>query len=134
MKIGIPKERRPGEQRVAAVPETVSKMVKGGFEVHVEKNAGLGAFIEDDEFANAGAIIEHDLPNLLQQADVILKVRRPIVFKEEKNQLRQQSTIIGPLDPFRHPDLIESLQSQKATAFSLDLLPRIARAQSMDIL
>lgn len=138
MKVGIPKEGTPGEQRVAAVPDTVARMVKAGMEVIVESGAGLGSYIEDKDYLLAGAKIEPDHASVFHQADVVLKVFRPILDektgKHELDYLRDSATLIAPLYPTRNPDLITKLIEKKITAFSLDLLPRIARAQSMDIL
>lgn len=132
MKIGIPKEGVPGEQRVAAVPDTISKMVKAGMEVIMESGAGLGSYIDDKDFIAAGAKIETDHAAVFQQADVILKVIRPT--QDEIDYMREGATLIAPLYPARNPDLVTKLMAKKITSFSLDLVPRIARAQSMDIL
>jgi NAD(P) transhydrogenase subunit alpha len=137
MKIGIPKEMTPGERRVAAVPETVAKMIKAGMEVFVESEAGIAAYVDDNDYIKAGAKIV-DATTLFNQSDTILKVNRPL-FDEKKSAheidfFKEKSTLIAPLFPSRNPDLIAKLREKKITAFSLDLLPRIARAQSMDIL
>lgn len=132
MKIGIIKEVLPEETRVAAVPETVAKMIKNGMEVLVESGAGNRSAISDSDFTKAGAKIEANSSTLLNEADVLLKVQRPL--NDEALRLKDHSTLIAPLYPLQNPDLIKVLESKKITAFSLDLLPRIARAQSMDIL
>ncbi|MBX3709122.1 MAG: Re/Si-specific NAD(P)(+) transhydrogenase subunit alpha [Gammaproteobacteria bacterium] len=138
MKIGIPKEIIPGERRVAAVPETVAKMVKAGMEVTIEAGAGLGSYISDNDYLHAGAKIEPDHQNLFNQANIVLKVHRPIQDNQtgvhELDHMKEKTVLIAPLYPTHHPDLVAKLTARKITAFSLDLLPRIARAQSMDIL
>jgi H+-translocating NAD(P) transhydrogenase subunit alpha len=138
MKIGIPSEVVPEERRVAAVPETVSKMIKADMKVSVEQGAGLKSYIDDTAYTQAGAIIAPDHPSVLGHADVILKVHPPVVDaktgKHELDFMRDQTTLIAPLYPTRNRDLVEKMLTKKITSFSLDLLPRIARAQSMDIL
>lgn len=132
MKIGIPREGVPGEQRVAAVPDTITKMIKTGMEVIIESGAGLGSYINDKDFILAGAKIETNHAAVFQQADVILKVYRPTL--EEADNMRDGAALIAPLYPARNPDLVATFMKKKITSFSLDLVPRIARAQSMDIL
>lgn len=137
MKIGILKEVVPDERRVAAVPETVAKMVKASMEVFVESSAGKNSYIDDADYTQAGARIQPDYQLVYNQADVILKVYRPIQNASGENEIdcmREATTLIAPLYPMRNPELVSALASKKMTAFSLDLLPRIARAQSMDIL
>lgn len=138
MKIGIPKEIYPQETRAAATPETVEKMIKAGLEVLIEAGAGNLSFIEDKDYQKANAKIINNREALYNEANIILKVHPPIF--DEKNNLHEidliknQSILIGPLYPSRNQDLISKINEKKITAFSLDLLPRIARAQSMDIL
>jgi NAD(P) transhydrogenase subunit alpha len=132
MKIGIPKEILTGERRVAAVPDTVSKMVKAGLEVLVESGAGVGSFIEDREFEAAGARIAPDARTVLGQADLILKVNRPTAH--EADAMREGSLLIGFLQPFAGPEVIRKLAARKVSALSMELVPRITRAQRMDSL
>lgn len=138
MKVGIPKEILPEERRVAAVPQTVAKMVNAGMEVLVESGAGFYAYIEDKEYEKVGAKIETNIETLFNQADIVLKVQRPI-FDQKKGKheiqlMKEKAILIGILLPLTHPDIIERLNEKKLTSFSLDFLPRIARAQSMDVL
>jgi NAD(P) transhydrogenase subunit alpha len=137
MKVGILKEIAPGERRVAAVPETVAKMIKTGMEVFVESGAGAQAYLEDKAYEEAGAKIV-DANAVFNQSDTILKVHRPLLAAKESiheiDLFKENTILIAPLFPTRHPDLVTKLIEKKITAFSLDLLPRIARAQSMDIL
>lgn len=138
MKIGIPKEIAPGERRVAATPETVAKMIKAGMEVLVETGAGLLSFLEDKNYTEAGAKILPESQAIYAEADVIFKVQRPMQNEasgvHEVDFIREKATLIAPLFPSLFPELVAQLNAKKITAFSLDLLPRIARAQSMDIL
>lgn len=130
--IGVIKEVTPDEKRVAATPETVSLMQKCELAVSIEHNAGNGALISDESYHAAGASICKDAKSTLEQANVILKVQRPST--SEIALLPEKSVLIASLAPQRFPDLIKELNNRKITLFSLDLLPRIARAQSMDIL
>lgn len=132
MKIGIIKELSPEERRVAAVPDTVSKMVKTGMEVLVESGAGSASSIEDKEYEQAGAKIFSSVESVLNEADIVLKVQRP--NEKEINLLKEETVLIAPLYPIQNPDVVIQLNNKRVTAFSLDMLPRIARAQSMDIL
>lgn len=138
MKIGIPREVIPEEKRVAAVPETVGKMIKAGMEVLVEAGAGFLSHIDDSAYQQAGAKISPDHPSLFKQSDVILKVNKPVMDEmshiHELDMMNEGTTLIAPLYPTRNPDLIKKMLEKKITSFSLDLVPRIARAQSMDIL
>lgn len=138
MKIGIPKELLPDECRVAAVPETVAKMVKAGMAVSVESGAGLNAHITDSEYEKAGATIETDTTKLFSQSDIILKVQAPMLNSARDNHeihfMKEGATLIGFFLPLTHIDIIQRLNNKKITMFSMDFLPRIARAQSMDVL
>ncbi|MEO3431063.1 Re/Si-specific NAD(P)(+) transhydrogenase subunit alpha [Pelagibius sp. CAU 1746] len=132
MKIAIPKEQRPDESRVAASPETVKKLINLGFEVAVEKGAGLGAAIPDAAYEAAGAAIAADATVAFGSADVVAKVRRPL--PEETKGLKAGTLVISIADPFRAGDELKPLQDAGVTAFAMDLIPRITRAQSMDVL
>lgn len=138
MMIGVLKEIAPDEKRVAAVPDTVSKFIKNNMTVCIETDAGLGAHISDDDYKQAGAQIGDNAEGILGQADIILKVHRPLLHAatnmHEIDGMKNQSILIAPLNPLRYPELLAKLNAKQITAFSLDLLPRIARAQSMDIL
>lgn len=138
MKIGIPKERHPKEKRVAASPETVKKLVGMGLEVLVEKDAGHAAMMLDNEYVEAGARICPDAAEVFAEADILLKVQRPLVIPEdgldEVAMLRSGQVLIGKLDVLSHNDQLQVYADKKVTAFSLELAPRITRAQSMDVL
>ncbi|NFV79704.1 Re/Si-specific NAD(P)(+) transhydrogenase subunit alpha [Magnetospirillum aberrantis] len=131
MKIAIPKERRAGEARVAASPDTVKKYVQMGFEVVVETGAGDGASIADSVYQEAGASIAADAATVLG-ADVVLKVQRPT--DEEIAQLKEGGVLISSLSALTNKDMVQKLAERKVTAFAMELVPRITRAQSMDIL
>ncbi|MGE4278795.1 MAG: Re/Si-specific NAD(P)(+) transhydrogenase subunit alpha [Magnetospirillum sp.] len=131
MKIAIPKERRDGETRVAASPDTVKKYVQMGFEVQIEAGAGAGASIADQVYADAGASVVTDTA-LAFKADVVLKVARPT--DAEIDLLQEGSVLISALSALTNKDMVEKLAARKVTAFAMELVPRITRAQSMDIL
>ncbi len=132
MRVGIPKEILPGERRVAAVPDTVSKMTKAGTQVIVETGAGKEAFIDDKEFEAAGATIAHSAQALLSEADVLLKVNRPST--DEIGQMKPGAILVSFLQPLASPEIIKKLTEQRITALSMEMVPRITRAQRMDAL
>ncbi|MEO5337743.1 MAG: Re/Si-specific NAD(P)(+) transhydrogenase subunit alpha [Magnetospirillum sp. WYHS-4] len=136
MKIAVPKERRPGETRVAASPEVVKKFAALGFEVSVEKGAGLAAAFTDDDFKAAGASVAKDAKSCLKDADVVLKVQRPIVGGEddELKLFKKGAILAAKLDILTNKDDAEAYADAGLTAFAMELMPRISRAQSMDIL
>lgn len=131
MRIGIPAETRPGELRVAATPETVKKMVATGHHtVLLETGAGVPASIPDDAFVAAGATVT-SADDVYGQAEIVLKVRAP--QPEELGRLRRGVMLIGLLAP-TDPGGIQALADTGATGFTMESLPRIARAQAMDVL
>jgi H+-translocating NAD(P) transhydrogenase subunit alpha len=138
MKVAIVKERSPHEMRVAASVETVKKMIALGLEVIVEKGAGIASAIRDEDYKNAGATLAKDFAAAVQKADIVLKVQRPLSSKEEGidevSLLPQEVTMIAMLAPYNTPEQFKNYASRKITAFSLELAPRITRAQSMDVL
>ncbi len=132
MKIAIPRERRDGETRVAASPETVKKLSGLGAEIVVESGAGLASATTDKAFEEAGASIASDAASALAGAEVVLKVQRPLA--DELPLLEKGMHLICVLDPYRTADEMPALAASGATAFAMDLMPRITRAQSMDVL
>ncbi|HJX28904.1 MAG TPA: NAD(P) transhydrogenase subunit alpha, partial [Thermoanaerobaculia bacterium] len=128
----IPRERRRGETRVAATPETVKKMVKSGLEVTLERGAGEFAFFRDADYEAAGARLEDDAARGWSAADVVLKVVAP--DPSEAAGLRSGALLIGLLAPRREPDLVRLLAGRGATSLAMELIPRITRAQTMDAL
>ena len=132
MKIGIPAEIRDGETRVAATPETVKKLIATNHHtLLVEAGAGNGASVTDAQFAEAGATVVPGAADIYGQSDIVLKVRGPEAA--EVSMLRPGSLLIGLLNPFQQQD-IAALAQQGVTAFALEALPRITRAQTMDVL
>lgn len=131
--VGILKETAPAERRVAAVPETVAKMVKANMAVVLQRGAGLDAYIKDEAYKQAGAEIVESPELVFKKSQLIVKVNKPDA--NEMAFFTNQHTLIAPLAPTRNRDLIQALAERKVNAaFALDLVPRIARAQSMDIL
>ena len=138
MKVAVIKERRAHERRVAASPDTVRRMAGMGLEVVVETGAGDGASFGDAAFAAAGAAIAVDAPTALGEADVLLKVQRPLIGGEgavdELGSLKPGAALIGLLQPAQNPAHVEAYARAGISAFAMELLPRITRAQSMDVL
>jgi NAD(P) transhydrogenase subunit alpha len=138
MKVAIVKERRAFERRVAASPDTIKRMVGMGLEVVAESGAGEGAQFTDAAFATAGASIAPDAATALGEADIVLKVQRPLIGEEaerdELSYLRRGTVLIGLLQPLRHPAEIDVYADAGIVAFAIELLPRITRAQAMDAL
>jgi NAD(P) transhydrogenase subunit alpha len=140
MVIGIPREIMPQERRVAAIPETVAKLKKLGFEIQVEAAAGAGALHPDEAYAAAGARIEPDVQRLYATSDLILKVKEPMANDalgcHESEMLREGGSLITflhPATPGNHA-MVETLRRRRITAFTMDSIPRISRAQRMDAL
>lgn len=138
MKIAVLKEYRAFEKRVAATPHTVKKFSSKGFSVVIEKGAGEQSGYLDSAYQKAGATIEDDLSKLLSGAEIVLKIQRPIhgddASRDELSAMQSGCLLIGILDPRSYPDDIAAYAEKGITAFSLELLPRITRAQTMDVL
>jgi NAD(P) transhydrogenase subunit alpha len=141
VKIGIVRERRPNENRVAATPDTIKKFVGLGLEVHVETGAGTRAGITDTGFANAGAMVESGPAEVLGQADIVLKVQKPIgpgaPVKGEADEvamMKDGATLACLMEPYRDRGLFEALAARNISCYAMELVPRISRAQSMDVL
>lgn len=130
MRIGIPKERREDERRVAASPDTVKRYKALGLEPVVEAGAGTGAAVSDEAFAAAGAEIGDT--DTVWGSEILLKVQRP--SEEEMGRLKEGQLLIGMLDPFNHKDQVEAYGRAGVIAFAMELLPRTTRAQAMDVL
>ena len=129
MIIGIPKERRDNEARVAAVPETIKKLIGMGFEVVVEADAGAGALIPDDAFVAAGAKLVGRDEAL--GAALVFKVRPP---DDDIAALTKGACVISLMEPYSDADTAQKLTAAGVVGFALELVPRITRAQSMDVL
>ena len=138
MKLAVPKECRPGERRVAVTPENVARLVKMGFAVAVEHDAGAAASFGDDDYAAAGAEIVADTRAIWQTGDILLKVQppemHPALGVHEAELLREHGTLISFLYPGKNTDVVQRLAARKATAIAVDQIPRISRAQKMDAL
>ena len=136
MRIAIPKERRPEEARVAASPDTVKRMVAMGLEVVVETGAGAGAAFPDAAYAVLGATVAPDAASTLAGADIVLKVQRPMLAEEasELVGIKPGAVLVAMLQPLQHPDEVAAYAKAGITAFAMELIPRITRAQSMDVL
>jgi NAD(P) transhydrogenase subunit alpha len=132
VQIGIPAETRPGETRVAATPETVKKLgASGHHKIFVQSGAGVAASVPDQQFVDAGATVVSTAAELYKQAEIVLKVRSPL--PEEVSQMKSGSILVGLLNPFDSAGL-QSLAAQGLTGFAMEWLPRITRAQPMDVL
>lgn len=138
MKVGVPKEVRRGERRVAATPETVGRLVKLGFDVMVEKDAGLGAAFRDDDYVAQGATVAGSAKQIWQETDLVLKVQppehNPDLNEHEADLLREGGKLISFIFPAKNQELVERLAKRKATVLAIDQVPRITRAQKMDAL
>ena len=130
MIVFVPKESRSGETRVAASPDTVKKMVALGFSVHVEKGAGSGSRIPDESFKTAGATIA--TAKSAGTADVVLKVLRPTPAEAKK--YKKDAIVLASMDPFGNENEIKAMGTAGISAFAMEFMPRITRAQVMDVL
>jgi proton-translocating NAD(P)+ transhydrogenase subunit alpha len=128
VRIGVPRELEPGERRVALVPDAVSRLAAGGFEVVVEPGAGAEASFPDGAYREAGAT----LAEAVWEADAVAKVRKPTA--EEAARLRSGQVLVGFLEPLTDPDGIRRLADRGVNAFAMESIPRITRAQPMDAL
>ena len=138
MIIGVPKEIHPGERRVAIVPSTIGKLKKLGYTIIVEKGAGIKAHFPDTLYRDAGANVVKTPTEIWERSDLIIKIRAPEMHPElklhEVSLLRSESCLIAMLDPARNTLLVKRLAETGATTLSVDAIPRISRAQSMDVL
>ena len=130
--IAVVKELAPGEQRVASVPEVVQKLTKSGHEIRVEHDAGTGSYYPDDLYIAAGAKIASSRTQLLDSARIILCVQPPTVA--EVDQLAEGTIVIGFMNASNNLEAVARMRDRRITAFALELVPRITRAQSMDAL
>jgi NAD(P) transhydrogenase subunit alpha len=132
MKIAVPRETAAGETRVALTPQAIAALIPDGVEVLVQSGAGDASFISDEAFREAGATIVPDAAALYGQAEVVVRVGRP--SDEETGMLRAGTIVIGTLGTLSNPALAQRLAEAGITAISMDAIPRITRAQSMDTL
>ena len=130
MNVGVPRETAPGERRVALVPEAVGKLTKAGMAVVVESGAGLGSGHDDDAYHTAGATVADRTAAF--GADLVVKVQKPSA--EEIALLREGAALIATLQPLSSKDAVRAIAARRTTAFSMDMIPRVTRAQPMDSL
>ncbi|MBN2284775.1 MAG: Re/Si-specific NAD(P)(+) transhydrogenase subunit alpha [Deltaproteobacteria bacterium] len=132
MKIVIPKERSPDERRVPMIPPDVKQLVKLGAQVEIEKGMGESVGYADDEYMAAGATISADRKTLLSSADVVVRLHKPAV--DEISWLKKGSIHISYLDPSNEPEILDKFVSRGISAISMEMIPRVTRAQKMDVL
>ena len=138
MKIAVPKEKWADEARVSVSPNSVKKFIAMGFDVVVESGAGDPALISDTALSEAGARIAQNAAEAIGEADIVLRVRRPMMAadggSDEILMMKPGSILIGNLAALSNPEQVELYAKQSLTSFAMELLPRISRAQSMDVL
>ena len=138
MKVGVPKEICEGERRVAMTPDVVERLAAKGVEVVIERHAGARAGIMDEDFAAAGARVVPDAASMYAEADVVVKVARPMIasdgVEDELAKIKPGTVLIGLLRPYENGSAIEAYAKHGLTAFAMESIPRITRAQSMDAL
>lgn len=132
MKVGIPSEISPNELRVAATPKTVKRLQKQGFDVYIQHNAGVKANFSDKEFEEAGAKIVNTAADIYGQSDIVLKVKEPSM--EEVDMMKEGLVMLSYLWPAQNQPLLQKLADKKVNAIAMDAIPRISRAQKMDVL
>ena len=132
MLIAVPKEVHPGENRVALIPEHIAKLVEMGAQITVETGIGQRLNFSDEDYAKAGASLEADRSRLFQTADMVLRIRKPAM--EEIDLMKEESIYVSLLDPFNERELIEAFMNNRVTSISMEMIPRITRAQKMDVL
>ncbi len=132
MKVGIPSEVFPTELRVAATPKTVKRLQKQGFEVYIQQGAGIKAHFSDQEFEDAGAKIVKTAAEIYGQSDIVLKVKEPSM--EEVDLMKEDLVMLSYLWPAQNQPLLQKLADKKVNAIAMDAIPRISRAQKMDVL
>jgi NAD(P) transhydrogenase subunit alpha len=136
MRIVVPRETAPGEQRVALVPESCKKLIRSGYEIAVEAGAGTAAGFSELAYRDAGAAVESDPAALIASGDLTLKVNPPAIdaARNEVSWMRPGSIYLGSLMPLRHLEMVRALADRRVTAFATDAIPRTTRAQAMDTL
>lgn len=132
MKVGIPAEIFPDELRVAATPKTVKRLQKQGFDVYIQHNAGVKANFSDKEFEEAGAKIVNTAAEIYGQSDIVLKVKEPTI--PEVDMMHPDLVLLSYLWPAQNQALLQKLADKKVNAIAMDAIPRISRAQKMDVL
>lgn len=138
MIIAVPKEILPGENRVAVVPDVASKLIKSGFQIQIEKNAGLNAGFTNEKYIHAGVKVIEKVSELYSNADVVLKVQRPLQHpsegKHELDLMKEGTLLLTFLYPLHHFDLAKKCAEKGINVISMDMIPRTTLAQKMDSL
>ena len=132
MNIAVPRDVHPGEVRVALIPEHVARLVNAGAEVAIESGLGQPLRIADEKYTEAGASVAANRDQLIQNADVLLRIRKPLA--EEVERMKPGCIYISLLDPFHERELIDMFVTKNISAISMEMIPRITRAQKMDVL
>lgn len=132
MKVGIPMEIEPKELRVAATPKTVKRLIKQGFDVFIQKDAGLKANFSNEDFVEAGANLVGSAAEIYNDSDIVLKVLAPTT--NEIELMKEGLVTLSYLWPAQNPELLKALANKKVNAVAMDAIPRISRAQKMDVL
>ena len=132
MRIAIPKETHPGENRVPITPDHAKKLVKMGADLVIETGLGTGSGFADTEYTDAGATVSHDRNDLFSSADLLLRLRKPEL--DEIKLMKRGCIHISYLDPFNERELVEAFKGQGVTAISMEMIPRTTRSQKMDAL
>mgnify|MGYP001411362856 FL=1 len=132
MQIAVPTEKWPNERRVALIPDSVKKLARAGFSIHVQDGCGKESGYSNDDYTEAGATVSSDRETLLKSSDIILRVRKPDA--SDVGLLKQGALHISYLDPYNEPELVDSMAQQGVSAISMEMIPRTTRAQKMDAL
>jgi NAD(P) transhydrogenase subunit alpha len=132
MNLAVPREAHPAEVRVALIPEHVARLVNAGADVTIESGLGQPLRIADEKYTEAGASVVADHNQLIQNADVVLRIRKPLA--EEVERMKPACIYISLLDPFNERELIDMFVKKNISAISMEMIPRITRAQKMDVL
>ena len=132
MQIAVPTEQWPNERRVALIPDSVKKLARVGFSIHVQDGCGNESGYSNEDYTEAGATVSSDREAMLKSSDIILRVRKPDA--SEVNLLKAGAVHISYLDPYNEPELLDSMAKQGVSAISMEMIPRTTRAQKMDAL
>ena len=132
MQIAVPTEQWPNERRVALIPDSVKKLARAGFSIHVQDGCGNESGYSNEHYTEAGATVSSDRDAMLKSSDIILRVRKPDA--SEVNLLKSGAVHISYLDPYSEPELVDSMAQQGVSAISMEMIPRTTRAQKMDAL
>jgi NAD(P) transhydrogenase subunit alpha len=132
IKVAIPRETAAGERRVAIDPDVIKRLAKLGVEVVVEQDAGQAAYVTDEAYQSAGATIAASAVDLYAQADIVWRVQPPT--EDEIAQMKDGSTLMSTMLPYKYPERLPKLNEKSITCYAMELIPRISRAQAMDVL